>query len=158
LYGNYGSYGIPLEITKATLSFEIEDLKNSYQIGFETVSFKIVVRYPDSSTLKDGSVNATVSSGTLKSTVLLKYEGDKWVGNYYLSITNPAGEYWVVINATDPYGNNGVEEVYFSASNLYLILIVISFAVVLAVSVSLLFLRRRRQQFPPAAEEYDVRA
>ncbi|MEM3647409.1 MAG: hypothetical protein QW334_04620, partial [Thermofilum sp.] len=151
--GNSGSYLFPLEITKAVLSLEIEDFKDAYQIGFETVFFKIVVKYPDDSTLEDGDVSATVSSGSMKHAVSLKYEEGKWVGTYYLPITNPAGDYRVVISAEDPYGNAGVKEVYFGASNLYLILIVISFAIVLAVSVSLLLLRRRRLQFPPAPEE-----
>lgn len=64
----------------------------------------------------------------------------------------------MVINATDPYGNTGVKEAFFKVSNLYLILVVISFAAVLAVSVSLLWVRRRRLQPPPASEEYDVLA
>jgi hypothetical protein len=90
----------------------------------------------------------------LTSIVGLRYQGGKWVGDYYLPVTNPVGEYRVVINATDPYGNTGVKELYFRVSNLYLILVVISFAVVLAVSISLLWIRRRRPQPPPSPEEY----
>lgn len=157
-YENYGFYMVPIEITRAVLSFEMEDLKESYQAGFETVSLRTVVKYPDSSTLEDGDVTAVVSSGTLTSTISLRYQGGKWVGDYYLPVTNPVGEYRVVINATDPYGNTGVKEVFFRVSNLYLILVVISFAVVLAVSVSLLWIRRRRPQPPPVSEEYDVLA
>ncbi len=157
-FENYGFYTVPVEITRAVLSFEMEDLKESYQAGFETVSLRTVVKYPDSSTLEDGDVTAEVSSATLKSVISLRYQGGKWVGDYYLPVTNPVGEYRVVINATDPYGNTGVKEAFFKVSNLYLILVVISFAVVLAVSVSLLWIRRRRPQHPPATEEYDVLA
>jgi hypothetical protein len=153
-YGNYGFYPVPLEITKAVLSFEIEDLKESYQVGFETVYLRVIVKYPDSSRLEDGNVTAVVSSGTMKSMINLKYQGGRWVGDYYLPVTNPVGDYMVLINATDPYGNTGVKEVFFRVSNLYLILIVIIFAVVLAVSISLLWIRRRRPQPPPAQEEY----
>ncbi|MEM2087354.1 MAG: hypothetical protein QW491_04240 [Thermoproteota archaeon] len=157
-YENYGFYTVPIEITRAVLSFEMEDLKESYQAGFETVSLRTVVKYPDSSTLEDGDVTAVVSSSTLTSIISLRYQGGKWVGDYYLPVTNPVGEYRVVINATDPYGNTGVKEVFFRVSNLYLILVVISFAVVLAVSVSLLWIRRRRPQPPPVSEEYDILA
>ncbi|MBO3831943.1 MAG: hypothetical protein FGF51_00955 [Candidatus Brockarchaeota archaeon] len=157
-FENYGFYTVPVEITRAVLSFEMEDLKESYQAGFETVSLRTVVKYPDSSTLEDGDVTAVVSSGTLTSIISLRYQGGKWVGDYYLPVTNPVGEYRVVINATDPYGNTGVKEAFFKVSNLYLILVVVSFAVVLAVSVSLLWIRRRRPQPPPASEEYDVLA
>ncbi|MEM4229003.1 MAG: hypothetical protein QXZ66_04530 [Thermoproteota archaeon] len=157
-YENYGFYTVPIEITRAVLSFEMEDLKESYQAGFETVSLRTVVKYPDSSTLEDGDVTAVVSSSTLTSIISLRYQGGKWVGDYYLPVTNPVGEYRVVINATDPYGNTGVKEVFFRVSNLYLILVVISFAVVLAVSVSLLWIRRRRPQPPPVPEEYDILA
>jgi len=155
-YGNYGFYTVPVEITKAVLSFEMEDLKDSYQAGFETVYLRTTVKYPDGSNLEDGNVTALVSSGTLTSIVRLRYQEGKWVGDYYLPVTNPVGEYRVTINATDPYGNTGVKEVYFRVSNLYLILVVISFAVVLAVSVSLLWIRRRRVQPPPIPEEYNV--
>jgi len=158
LYGNYGSYEVPVEMTRAVLSFEMEDLKESYQAGFETVSLRTVVKYPDASTLEDGNVTVTVSSGALVSIIRLRYQGGKWVGDYYLPVTNPVGEYRVIINATDPYGNTGVKEAYFRVSNLYLILVVISFAVVLAVSVSLLWIRRRRTQPPPTPEGYEVLA
>jgi hypothetical protein len=158
LYGNHGFYTVTVEITKAVLSFEMEDLKDSYQAGFETVYLRTTVKYPDGSNLEDGNVTALVSSGTLTSIVRLRYQEGKWVGDYYLPVTNPVGEYRVTINATDPYGNTGVKEFYFRVSNLYLILVVISFAVVLAVSVSLLWIRRRRAQPPPAPEEYDVLA
>lgn len=157
-FENYGLYMVPVEITRAVLSFEMEALKESYQAGFETVSLRTIVKYPDSSSLEDGDVTATVSSGTLASIISLRYQGGKWVGDYYLPVTNPVGEYRMVINATDPYGNTGVKEVFFRVSNLYLILVVISFAVVLAVSMSLLWIRRRRPQPPPVSEEYDVLA
>lgn len=153
-FENYGFYTVPVEITRAVLSFEMESLKDSYQAGFETVSIRTIVKYPDASSLEDGEVTAVVYSGVLTSIIGLRYQGGEWVGDYYLPVTNPVGEYRVMINATDPYGNIGVKEVYFRVSNLYLILVVISFAVVLAVSISLLWIRRRRPQPPPSPEEY----
>ncbi|MGB9717175.1 MAG: hypothetical protein ACP5PQ_00730 [Thermoproteota archaeon] len=153
-FENYGFYTVPVEITRAVLSFEMEGLKDSYQAGFETVSIRTIVKYPDASRLEDGEVTAVVYSGVLTSIVGLRYQGGEWAGDYYLPVTNPVGEYRLVINATDPYGNTGVKEVYFRVSNLYLILVVISFAVVLAVSISLLWIRRRRPHPPPSPEEY----
>lgn len=156
LYGNYGIYNITVEVAKATLSIEAEGLRDVYQISFDTISIKSAVKYLDGSPMDEGNVTAVFSSGSTSAALTLKYENGKWVGQYPLSLTVPAGDYTLRINATDPYGNTGVKEFIFRVSNLYLILIIISIAITLAVSVSLLLVRRRRVTFQPPSEEYDV--
>ncbi|MEM2940726.1 MAG: hypothetical protein QW304_04130 [Thermoproteota archaeon] len=155
-YGNYGFYNTTVEVTMATLSVEAEGLKDVYQISFDTVSVKSIVKYPDGSSMDEGNVTAVFSSGSMSATLPLKYENGKWIGQYPLPMTAPAGDYTMRINAEDPYGNTGSNQFIFRVSNLYLILIIISIAITLGVSVSFLIIRRRRARFQPPSEEYDV--
>jgi hypothetical protein len=156
-YGNSGFFNNTIEVTKAVLSVSIIGLENTYQIGFDTVRLKCVVKYLDGSVMGEGNVTAVLSSDTMRITVALKYSDGVWVGEYVLPLTTPTGDYTVSINAEDPYGNTGVGGGTFRVSNLYVIIIVVSIATALGVSVSISVLRRRRTRIPtPLAEEYGV--
>ncbi|MGQ9478866.1 MAG: hypothetical protein ACUVQ0_02445 [Thermoproteota archaeon] len=152
-YGNNGSEKMVVEVTKATLRVDVEDLKDTYQVGFDTINMKLVVKYPDGSLMSDGSVNISILRESLVDSFGAEPENGKWVGEYYLSLTIPAGDYMVLINVTDPYGNAGVKEVALRVSNLYVILIIVSITVTLATSVSLLLIIRRRRRIPSFPKE-----
>ncbi|MEM1547674.1 MAG: hypothetical protein QXM98_03185 [Thermoproteota archaeon] len=157
-YGNSGFLDNTVEVTKAVLSMRIMDLREEYQIGFDTIRLKCIVKYLDGSIMDEGNVTAVLSSDSMITTVVLKYSDGAWVGEYGLPLTTPTGEYTVSINAEDPYGNTGVGESTFRVSNIYIIIIVVSVAITLGTSVSILVLRRRKTRVPttPLAEEYGV--
>jgi hypothetical protein len=157
-YGNSGYYNATIEVAKAVLKITMEDLKDVYQAGFDTVYLKPVVNYLDGSTMDDGNVTAKLSSSIMIATMSLKYSDGKWVGEYGLPLTTPTGDYVVRIEAVDPYGNAGVYEDFFRVSNLYIILIVVSIAIAISILASTIFLRRRRLRAPPApmAEDYEI--
>ncbi|MEM2570683.1 MAG: hypothetical protein QXP96_03035 [Thermoproteota archaeon] len=157
-YGNHGFFDHAIRVSKAILNVKIEDLKNVYQIGFDTVQLKCTIKYLDGSIMDTGNVTATISSSTMSSGIILKYSNGEWIGEYGLPLTAPTGDYTVRINVEDPYGNTGVYEDNFRVSNLYIVLIVISIAVALGVSVSILVIRRRRSRESPIpiAEDYEI--
>ena len=156
-YGNSGFFNDTIEVTKAVISVRIMDLGDNYQIGFDTVRLKCIVKYLDGSIMDEGNVTAVLSSDTVSATVVLKYSDGVWIGEYVLTLTIPTGDYTVSINAEDPYGNTGVGEGTFRVSNLYVIIVVVSIAIALGVSVSILVLRRRKARVTtPLAEEYGV--
>ncbi|MGQ9596434.1 MAG: hypothetical protein ACUVUS_03450 [Thermoproteota archaeon] len=155
-YENYGYYNTTMEITKAILNIALEGLRDVYQTGFDTISFELIISYPDGSTLDEGNVITRISSGSMSYDIEARYKNGRWVGQYYLPLTFPVGDYSILFNATDPYGNMGVKDAVFRVSNLYLILIIISIAIALGASASILLIRRRRQQPPMVSEDYDV--
>lgn len=155
-YGNYGYYNTTMEITKAILNIDLEGLRDVYQTGFDTISFELIISYPDGSTLDEGNVTTRISSGTMSYDIEARYENGRWVGQYSLPLTFPAGDYSILFNATDPYGNMGVKDAIFRVSNLYLILIIISIAIALGASASILLIRRRRQQPLMVSGDFDV--
>ncbi|MBO3800195.1 MAG: hypothetical protein FGF52_03985 [Candidatus Brockarchaeota archaeon] len=157
-YGNSGFLNNTVEVTKAVLSMRIIDLRDEYQIGFDTIRLKCIVKYLDGSIMNEGNVTAVLSSDSMTATVVLKYSDGAWVGEYGLPLTTSTGEYRVSINAEDPYGNTGVGESTFRVSNVYIIIIVVSVAIALGVTVSILVLRRRETRVltTPFAEDYGV--
>ncbi|MDW8034307.1 MAG: hypothetical protein RMI79_05205 [Nitrososphaerota archaeon] len=157
-YGNYGHSDNAIQVSKAILNVGIKDLGNVYQIGFDTVRLKCVVKYLDGSIMDMGNVTAIISSSTTSSNITLKYVNGEWIGEYGLPLTAPTGDYTVIIRAEDPYGNTGTCEGVFRVSNIYVILIVVSIAIALSVSVSRLIIRRRRSRTIPSpmAEDYDL--
>ncbi|MEM3712603.1 MAG: hypothetical protein QXR97_03590 [Thermoproteota archaeon] len=157
-YGNSGYFDNAIKISKAILSVKIEGLGTVYQVGFDTVRLKCVIKYLDGSIMDSGNVTATISSNTVSSNIILKYSDGEWIGEYGIPLTAPTGDYTVNISAEDPYGNTGSYEDNFRVSNLYLVLIVISVATALSITVSILVIRRRRLRAPvvPMAEDYDV--
>ncbi|MEM2487488.1 MAG: hypothetical protein QXR44_02720 [Thermoproteota archaeon] len=158
LHGNYGCLNNTIRVSKAILNVTIEDLKEVYQIGFDVLRLKCVIRYLDNSIMSEGNVTAMLSSSTISTTVVLKYDNGKWVGEYNIPMTTPTGDYVISVIVADPYGNTGLVEDTFKVSNLYIVLIVVSIAIALSISVSILILRRRRPRAPPfpMEEEYDV--
>jgi len=157
-YGNSGYLNNTVYVSKAILDVTVEDLKDVYQVGFDTVRLKCVVKYLDGSIMNEGNVTATFSSGATNTTIVLKYSNGEWVGEYGIPITAPTGDFVVSISVADSYGNTGVTRRTFRVSNLYMILVAASIAIALSVSLSALILRRRRSRALPIemGEDYDL--
>jgi hypothetical protein len=162
-YGNIGpsaSVNRGFAVSAAILSVTPSTPSSNYTTGgIIVINAKILT--PDGSNFSAGTVTATTHYSTFQigNPLQLSYDQThgKWVGSYTVNSTNPAGIWFIQVNATDAYGNSG----YGSTSTLvtipsiqqpppqastfnYLWVLVIGLVAALAVLASFVVYRRGR--------------
>jgi hypothetical protein len=163
----YGNTGPSSSVTRAffvlpaTLTVTPSTPNGNYTTG-SIVVINAKVLTPAGANFTSGTVTATTHNSALQigSPLPLSYDQThgKWVGSYTVNSTNPAGIWFIQVNATDAYGNSG----YGSTSTLviipptqqpppqqtsmfnYLWVLVIGLAAALAVLASFTVYRRGR--------------
>ena len=163
----YGNTGPSSSVTRAffvlpaTLTVTPSTPNGNYTTG-SIVVINARVLTPAGANFTSGTVTATTHYSALQigSPLPLSYDQThgKWVGSYTVNSTNPAGIWFIQVNATDAYGNSG----YGSTSTLvtipptqqpppqqtsmfnYLWVLVIGLAAALAVLASFTVYRRGR--------------
>lgn len=163
----YGNIGPSSSVTRAffvlpaTLTVTPSTPSGNYTTGsIVVINTKILT--PAGANFTSGTVTATTHYSALQigSPLHLSYDQThgKWVGSYTVNSTNPAGIWFIQVNATDAYGNSG----YGSTSTLvttppgqqpppqqtptfsYLWVLVIGLVVALAVLATFVVYRRGR--------------
>jgi hypothetical protein len=112
-YGNIGpsaSVNRGFAVSAAILSVTPSTPSSNYTTGgIIVINAKILT--PDGSNFSAGTVTATTHYSTFQigNPLQLSYDQThgKWVGSYTVNSTNPAGIWFIQVNATDAYGNSG---------------------------------------------------
>ena len=112
----YGNTGPSSSVTRAffvlpaTLTVTPSIPNGNYTTG-SIVVINTKVLTPAGANFTSGTVTATTHLSTLQigSPLRLSYDQThgKWVGSYTVNSTNPAGLWFIQVNATDAYGNLG---------------------------------------------------
>ena len=112
-YGNIGpspSVNRGFAVSSAILSVTPSTSNGNYTTGSIVVINAIVVT-PDGENFTSGTVTAVThySSSQVGSPLQMSYDQThgKWIASYTVNATNPAGIWFIQINATDSYGNSG---------------------------------------------------
>jgi hypothetical protein len=162
-YGNIGpsaSVNRGFAVSAAILIVTPSIPNGNYTTGsIIVINAKVVT--PDGADFTAGTVTATTHHSTFQigNPLQLSYDQThgKWVGSYTVNATNPAGIWFIQVNATDMYGNSG----YGSTSTLvtipptqqppqqastfnYLWIVIIGLVAALAVLASFIVYRRGR--------------
>jgi hypothetical protein len=162
-YGNIGpsaSVNRGFAVSAAILIVTPSIPNGNYTTGsIIVINAKVVT--PDGTDFTAGTVTATTHHSTFQigNPLQLSYDQThgKWVGSYTVNATNPAGIWFIQVNATDGYGNSG----YGSTSTLvtipptqqppqqastfnYLWIVIIGLVAALAVLASFIVYRRGR--------------
>lgn len=99
-----------LGVQAATLSISISPLSNSYDVG-NGIGIFATITYPDGSPATSGIVSAKLSdNGTIiAGGIGLTYVPAQgyWTGLYTVAQRDPSGQWALVVNASDAYGNHG---------------------------------------------------
>ena len=162
-YGNTGpsaSVNRGFAVSAAILTVTPSTPNGNYTTGsIIVINAKVIT--PGGSNFTAGAVTATTHYSNLQigNPLQLSYDQThgKWVGSYTVNATNPAGIWFIQVNATDMYGNSG----YGSTSTLvtipptqqppqqastfnYLWIVIIGLVAALAVLASFIVYRRGR--------------
>jgi len=112
-YGNVGPSApstMSLGVQSAILSVSVSPLSQSYDIGTGIGIFASITD-PDGSLFNSGTVTATLSAnGTqVGSSIGLAYVPARgyWTGLYTVGQNDPSGQWVVLVDASDAYGNHG---------------------------------------------------
>src|SRR5256712_2240378 len=112
-YGNVGPSApstMSLGVQSAVLSVSVSPLSQSYDIGTGIGIFASITD-PDGSLFNSGRVTATLSAnGTqVGSSIGLAYVPARgyWTGLYTVGQNDPSGQWVVLVDASDAYGNHG---------------------------------------------------
>lgn len=112
-YGNVGPSTpstLQLGVQQAILSVSVSPLSQSYDVG-NGIGIFATIKDPDGSLFNSGTVAATLSSNGTKvgNSIGLTYVPSRgyWTGLYTVGQSDPSGQWLVLVDASDAYGNHG---------------------------------------------------
>jgi KaiC/GvpD/RAD55 family RecA-like ATPase len=112
-YGNIGpnaQFTLQLGVQPAILSVSVSPLSQYYDVGNGIGIFASITN-PDGSTFNSGTVTITLSSNGTRvgNSIGLAYVPARgyWTGLYTVGQNDPSGQWVVLVDASDPYGNRG---------------------------------------------------
>jgi hypothetical protein len=117
------------EIRAASFRINAVTNQSSYQIGFDSIRIVSVVNYPDGTPLRNGTVTATISSGSWSTLISLTYDPQTgtWTGIYPTSLLDVSriGEWTLTVHASDEYANLGETKLSLSVQPFVLALVIV---------------------------------
>jgi len=112
-YGNVGpsaASSVQVAVQQAVLSISISPLSQSYDSG-NGMGFFATITDPDGSLFSAGTITVTLSidGAQVGNQIVLSYVSAQgyWTGLYTIGQNDPSGQWTVLVDASDAYGNHG---------------------------------------------------